>query len=119
MSKKEPITNRLDELFSKFDLIDPEPQAGSSQEDINPQEDYPVDRSVTKETLRQSTTPLVAIKDKRGQLGWDDFLNAIDRSEKIGFVYDQNEIVALDGENAGDLNSGVEVPLQIGEEVLQ
>lgn len=38
---------------------------------------------------------------RRGtELGWQDFLDGIERGERIGFIYDQNETVALDGSQA-------------------
>jgi signal transduction histidine kinase len=120
MSKREPLTNRLDELFSDADLPNPEPEEGAALVEMSPPSGISVAPLVSQDSPLPSESPLTSQKDQWDRLGWDDFLNAIDRSEKIGFVYDQNDITPLDGDDGTGLDpsSAVEVPLQIGDDIL-
>jgi signal transduction histidine kinase/HAMP domain-containing protein len=47
------------------------------------------------------------------ELGWQDFLDGIDRGERIGYIYDQNETVALDGSQAPLADEALSVPITI------
>jgi signal transduction histidine kinase/putative methionine-R-sulfoxide reductase with GAF domain len=50
--------------------------------------------------------------------GWQDYLNSIDRSEKIGFVFDQNEIAPLSEFSESPSQDFLSVPIEIaGEEI--
>ena len=67
-----------------------------------------------KETQRKRSTAPVAEPDK---VSWDDFLNAIDRDERIGFQYAGDEISTLDGKLAKG-NSSLDARLQLGDTIF-
>lgn len=111
MSKKKPYHNRLDDLFGEIDSPNPE------GDQTAPPPESKVEEPRQAEQLE---APGDDASSGRGRLGWDDFLNAIDRSEKIGFSFDQENISPLhdgDGEG-GDGGEAIEAPLQIGDEIL-
>lgn len=109
MSKKKPYHNRLDDLFTGSDAPDPDGNDTApvvDQETEKPQRDRQLDV--------QSEAPFT----RKDRLGWDDFLNAIDRSEKIGFSFDQENVSPLQDDPGDGDGEAFEAPLQIGDEIL-
>ena len=45
--------------------------------------------------------------------GWQEFLNAVDRSESIGYVYSQNEVLPLDETQGSVSENALAVPIEI------
>jgi signal transduction histidine kinase len=122
MSNKEPFQDRLDDLFSDSDLPEPDPDAnGSAAVDAKTNADVGSGEVEEQISLAEQlgSVDLSAVESIRDRVGWDDFLNAIDRSEEFGFLFDQENVSPLDG--AGELvdeGQALEVPLQIGDEIL-
>ncbi len=112
MSNHEKFPNRLDKLFSESELPDPEPTADAHLSETPPpsRDD---DISVSEAPIPQPEI------DRKSRLGWEDYLNAIDRDDRIGFSYDGDEIRPLAAQSLPDKETeSVEVPLQIGSELL-
>jgi signal transduction histidine kinase len=112
MSKNEEFHNRLDDLFSETEPPRPEPG-----EDPPP----PVGSEIPKRDPFTTALPdqprdESTFRGGHKQLGWDDFLNAIDRDERIGFAFDQENVSPLDTD--GDNGDALQVPLQLGEEIF-
>ena len=116
MSKSEPLHKRFDDLFSETDPPQTEPGEGLP---------FPEDPAESKWNLNPSETASALLKNQgesqtngQSRLGWEDFLNAIDRNEKIGFTFDQEEIRPLDLEAQVEASQSVDIPLEIGNEIL-
>jgi signal transduction histidine kinase len=117
MSKSKEYHNRIDDLFSDGEPPQPEPLEG----------DFPVqDETHSIETPPSPITtdeplPMSESNDKMGdKVGWGEYLNAINRSEHIGFSFDQENIRPLDplSDNSNPDGDILEVPLKIGEDFL-
>jgi len=121
MSNKEPFRDRLDDLFSDVDHPEPKPEneVDSSTQLIDAEDD---EKDWLKKRLGGFGLSSIAIS--RDQVGWEDYLNAIDRSERIGFEFDQEKISFVPRKSGADSEYGqvndnaIKVPLQIGEEIL-
>ncbi|HET7142432.1 MAG TPA: GAF domain-containing protein, partial [Anaerolineales bacterium] len=59
-------------------------------------------RKQMEENVRQITTA-----------GWLDFLNGIDRGEKIGYVFDQTEVKAIERESNAQSITGLSMPITV------
>jgi signal transduction histidine kinase len=122
MSNSKRFKDRLEDLFSDGGPLLSEPQdeqpfsepdstlTGKFPKQPKP---YPQELSIEKDSPSES-----------GLMGWDEYLNAIDREETLGFSFDQNTIEAMinfsdiDGENGSSDKGVLEVPLEIGEAIL-
>jgi len=116
MSKSDPLKKRMDDLFS-----------GSEQPPLDPRESttLPEDEMESKWVLKPSETssasPLEigdSSVDSHARVGWEEFLNAIDRSEQIGFSFDQENIKPISPDDLCDESESVDIPLEFGDEVL-
>jgi signal transduction histidine kinase len=56
-------------------------------------------------------------KDSQEKISWEEFLNAIDRDEKIGFVFDQEKVIPSD-EQLDEEAVTADALLKIGDEVF-
>lgn len=118
MSNKEPFHDRLEDLFS--DGEPPEPIPGS---DVDvPDLEIEVEEGETRRLNERLSSPdLSAVETDRDQVGWEDYLNAIDRSERIGFQFDQEKVSPIQAAHIDEGNGeakALEIPLQIGDEIL-
>lgn len=118
MSTKEPFHDRLDDLFSDGEPPDPEPGSEEAAPNLEVNE-----HGEDKRQLEEADPVDLSIFEiNRDQVGWEDYLNAIDRSERIGFQFDQENISPLlskpDGDGADGDSRSLEVPLQIGDDIL-
>jgi signal transduction histidine kinase len=112
MSNLEKIPNRLDEIFSESELPDPEPTPKAPLSAAS-------EKKADVEIPTQSKLSSAEANDHKSRLGWEDYLNAIDRDDKIGFSYNDGQIVPLaTAVDTDDGTEAVEVPLQIGSELL-
>jgi signal transduction histidine kinase len=116
MSKSEPLHKRFEDLFSETELPDLDPGDG---------EQIPEDLAESKWNLNPSETlsaapvdPMESPAKTQARMGWQDFLNAIDRNEKIGFTFDQEETQPLGQSEPGVGSESVDIPLEIGNEIL-
>jgi signal transduction histidine kinase len=115
MSKRKPFSNRLTELLGSLEPIQPDPdKARTVQADVPPPAwlpapDEPASENLQvledeklRENLRLLFGPLAENSDHslalRGGLGWEDFLNAIDRKDQIGFSFQDDAVEPLGGE---------------------
>jgi signal transduction histidine kinase len=115
MSKSETFKDRIDDLFSSGDLPNAEPEQDSPAA-ISPIEEQlpPAHPSIDAPEQEKSQTK------GAGRVGWEEYLNAIDRTERLGFSFDQDAIRTLDPTAGDDHPDGtrIEAPLQIGDAVL-
>ncbi|MBN1665777.1 MAG: GAF domain-containing protein [Anaerolineales bacterium] len=117
MVKKNTKKKRIDELFSDAHLPNPEPGPEAAQARPVAAADEPVAPvGQDPEAGVWSTEDL--LPSLRDRLGWEEFLNAIDRNERIGFRLVGDELQPYDdlpGDEGGD---GYQVPLQIGDQIF-
>jgi signal transduction histidine kinase len=122
MSNNEPFQDRLDDLFSAAEAPIPDPDADlSATVDAKASAGAEAGETQDQHSLAEqlSSLDLSTIESFRDRVGWDDFLNAIDRSEQFGFSFDQENVSPLDEAAGANTNGqGMEVPLQIGDEIL-
>jgi len=122
MSKNDKYKNRLDDLFSAEELPDSEPLEGqqvleqAAETDLDEKEMIPGADPPFKETSQTREVKPV---------GWDDYFNAIDRDERLGFSFEQEAYQLLkeqeNNENVSeksDPEGVIEAPLQIGDTIL-
>jgi signal transduction histidine kinase len=115
MSKSEEYKDRIDDLFSDGELPQPEPVEGQTipEKQAGPPEEIqqPISAPPSQPANVQGS----------GKIGWEDYLNAIDRTERLGFSFDQDEVKPLDpNQGNGDSPKGdvLEMPLQVGDAIL-
>lgn len=117
MSKNEAYKDRIDDLFSDGEPPQSEavegqqtPEAASTPEEHLPATPTNVESFPKKEMQTRGT----------GSVGWTEYLNAIDRTERLGFSFDREEIIPLDPKNVdgGSDDDIIEAPLQIGDAIL-
>lgn len=118
MSKSEEFKDRIDDLFSDGDPLKAEPVEGQQPPEVE---------AAPEET---STPPIPSIDlpppkgetqtRGAGGVGWEEYLNAIDRTERLGFSFDQEAILPLgpDGQDDGASKDTIAAPLQIGDAIL-
>ena len=109
MSKKEITSNRLDELFSGTEAPSSEPDEAS--------------QAVTMELLDE-VEPQSGMVDpskldgRQKRVGWDDYLNAIDRSEEVNLTFDRISGDIYPSDEVSPDEGVLATPLKIGDEVL-
>ncbi len=118
MSNSDPINERLGDLFA-------EGQAPKSKPDAEAQVAAEKTQDMDEQWLEAqlSSLDISTLKDLRQRVGWEDFLNAIDRSERMGFFFDEQGVSSLgssseEGKTEDADGQVVEVPLQISDEIL-
>ena len=117
MSKNEEFKDRIDDLFSEGDPPQSEPVEGQQPSNAEP---------TSKERLLSaspSVEPLPQIDAQTkgtGHVGWEEYLNAIDRKERLGFSFDQEAILPLllNNEKISADEDVIEAPLKIGDAIL-
>ena len=117
MVKKKTPHNRLDALFSEIEQPTPEADKNvsvSKEQKQEGEQSQPRSERAEKNALRSSFTD----SPHKQRLGWDDFLNAIDRSEKIGFSFEKEDVSPLQEADIGESGKTFKAPLQIGDEIL-
>lgn len=117
MSQKKSKKNRLDELFSDAPLPSPEPRPDEIRSDA----EEAFITSMFNSDLEQEAQTWLADnfpKSLRDRLGWEEFLNAIDRNERIGFRLVDDELQPYQDLPGDDPEGGYQVPLQIGDQVF-
>jgi len=134
MSNRKKYLNRLKEIF-----LDPKSLPSvSSEDDLLPEITeadrwfLSLDQSFLEQTPDRPKDEEISgegdVPQPRRRIGWEDFLNAIDRSERLGYVFDQEEVIplftplsssedwGLDGNQYGQEDGRIlEVPLTVGE----
>ena len=116
MPKNEDFQDRIDDLFSEAEPPRPEPAGGElppeaeSSPEPGPFTPPPFDGSIFEAGGQPAGS----------KVGWEEYLDAINRSERIGFIFDQSEIKPLPSPDAAPPPEGevLEVPLQVGDAVL-
>jgi len=128
MSKFEIDKDRIDDLFSDEGLLDSEPSNGQS---FQVETSSKVNRTViSKLPLLEYTPDSGGQSQSRaaGRVSWQEYLNAIDRDENIGYSYDQKTIQKLKSNGNGGAPKSdqvadsdlkvIETPLQIADAIL-
>ena len=121
MSKRKQYLNRLEKLISES--VPPAPDPGEAIP--------PLESGIDSQDLQQNPEPVADAQDVLGsdknQPGWEDYLNSIDRGERIGYSYDLNDISPLitpmprtpDTEITTSGTDGLlATPLAIGDELI-
>ena len=121
MSTKKPLDKRLDDLLAREAPPQPEP-------DPTAEVPSPVGKASPAPSTPptgEKTAPPKGDSSPRGStspVGWDDYLNAIDRPERIGFTFDQDKVIphseASPTDEGGQSPATVKAPLQVGGEIL-
>ncbi len=94
MSKRKKYHNRLEEIFDESELIQPDPGEGKpSVEEADVERWYPQPIVLPSAESLPGEFESLAGLDPRS--GWSEFLDAIDRSERIGFTFDLANISPL------------------------
>ncbi len=115
MSNEDSFRDRLEDLFA----YDEAPRSESNEKAKTPRSDTDGDERWIEEKL--SSLDLSSLEEIRERVGWEDFLNAIDRNERIGFSFDGGVVTAVGESTDGDADTDdklLEAPLQIGDEIL-
>ena len=148
MSKSRIYKNRLNELFSDTGPVDPDPTQGESTpaHDTEPSHENEPDtlENFTSETqtrpqdpgqimdsppsqIEASPSQAETSEGVQMQVGWEDYLDGINRTEHLGFVYDPSkagivkEMSATELLRTTDLSSQpnlLKMPLAIGGEII-
>lgn len=116
MSNNDKFNDRIDDLFAESETPNSEPVEGGDAQNLDVESGFdPQDWSEGK----LKSLDLSMFEGIGDRVGWDDFLNAIDRSEKIGFSYDGSGLSPITtGPDVDSNGNALEVPLQIGDEIL-
>lgn len=61
--------------------------------------------------MQEAREELEENASRLAEQGWRDFLNAIEHSERIGFVYDQEQVVELDESYAPLVSQALSIPI--------
>ncbi|HIE58215.1 MAG TPA: GAF domain-containing protein, partial [Anaerolineales bacterium] len=117
MPNKDNYRNRIDDLFSEAEPPQPEPAGGelSPEAELTP-EQAPFTPTPFSDAQPEGSAHL----ERSGKVGWEEYLDAINRSERIGFLFDQSEtkpLTSLD-ETPPPEGEVLEVPLQVGDAIL-
>ena len=119
MSKNEEFQNRIDDLFSEDHHPQPEPIEGEQPTQVEPtpaQEQSPPPSDEVTAVVNDFS---VSSSKRGGKVGWEDYLNAIDRTERLGFSFDQKDIAPLlTRDQNGNNGEVLEAPLQVGDAIL-
>jgi signal transduction histidine kinase len=116
MSQRNPTYKRLEALFSETKPAAPDPvrpdlpkapAGGGPAEERRGKEREAVSAAVETGV---SSLPTV---ETAPAAGWEDFLNGIDRREKIGFAYDQGKVTSLEGTTRPLPEHALRVPLKV------
>ncbi len=109
-SKKNATKKRIQELLSVEEIPETNPGKVVKPASAN-----------TASELREAVlnAARISAKNKTGQekISWEEFLNAIDRDEKIGFLFDQEKVVPLE-KQLDQEKATADALLKIGDEVF-
>ncbi len=110
MSKKNNTKKRIQELLATVEIPETRP------ENAAPQPSKEVISELREAVLNASQ---LSKKDKTDleKVSWEEFLNAIDRDERIGFSFDQNEVMPLE-EKLDSNETSTNALLRVGDEVF-
>jgi signal transduction histidine kinase len=117
MSKSEAYKDRIDDLFSVGEPPQSEPVEGETpyeSESSTIESRSPAPPAI--DSLPQSESQTRGA----GRVGWEEYFNAIDRTERLGYSYDQEAIQPLSpgGPDGGSDGGVIEAPLRIGDALL-
>ncbi len=119
MSKSKKYKDRIEDLFSDGEHLHSEPLNGKRaiNSDISPHEDIPTIPSTSIPDLLPGKESHVR---ETSNLGWGEYLNAIDRDEHLGFSFNQEtiQLISSNGQNGNSSQGILEAPLQIGDNIL-
>jgi signal transduction histidine kinase len=119
MSKKENFHNRIDDLFAEDEHPQPEPVAGEQPIQVESTPEREPSPPLVEEVALTSKDLGVASPQRSGRVGWEDYLNAIDRTERLGFTFDQEAIENLLAQEPSSRDGEIlEAPLQVGDAIL-
>lgn len=125
MPKPKSYLNRLDEIFLQPDGLHPEPAPEDSPESppeadgwLLSVETSPVEAPTPPQESQLVEATLPQVPEK---LGWEEFLDAITRSEQIGYQFEKEQethvplLDGVEGEASPQAPNILEVPLALGE----
>jgi len=110
MSKKDNTKKQIQKLLSMEEIPETRPEKQP------PQKSKKVASELREAVLHASKS---SKKDKSGleKISWGEFLNAIDRDERIGFRFDQEEVTPIE-DQLSDESLSANALLKIGDEVF-
>ncbi len=110
MSKKNNTKKRIQELLATVEIPETRPES------VTPQPSKEVISELREAVLNTSQ---LSKKDKTDleKVSWEEFLNAIDRDERIGFSFDQNKVMPLE-EKLDSNETSTNALLRVGDEVF-
>ena len=109
-NKNDQTQKRIQELLSAVEVLETEPKNVASQQSTE-------SPSELREEILNASKPSKKSKGDLEKVSWDEFLNAIDRDERIGFQYDQKEIKPLK-EKLKTEEDTTNALLKVGDEVF-
>ncbi len=110
MSKKNAKTKRIQEILSAVEIPEIRPKGTRTQ---------PSKEAISELREAVLNASHLSKKDRSDlkKVSWDEFLNAIDRDERIGFTFDQKEMTPLDEKLQKD-DGAASALLRVGDEVF-
>ena len=111
-SKKNATKKRIQELLSVEEIPETTPAVKTTK---RPAEDFTSE--LREAVLSAARASGKGRKSNQEKISWEEFLNAIDRDEKIGFRFDQEKVVPLD-EQLNDEAATADALLKVGDEVF-
>lgn len=110
MSKKNDTKKRIQEILSAVEIPETRPEGTTAQ---------PSREAISELREAVLNASELSKKDKSDleKISWEEFLNAIDRDERIGFSFDQEKVKALEGKLIAE-EEAASAPLSIGDEVF-
>ncbi|MFC1996345.1 sensor histidine kinase [Chloroflexota bacterium] len=118
MFKNEEYYNRIDDLFADQEPLETEPSAGSPADQV--------DQHLLEGILDPffQNDPVSGGNIRNGEIGWEQYLNAIDREENLGFSFDHETLQLLRSNGNGKPKNGdsdrnvIKGLLQVGDVTL-
>ena len=109
-SKNKATKKRIRELLSVEEI----PEARPAKVPRQPSSEV---SSELREAILSATKPSKKSSDDLEKISWEEFLNAIDRDERIGFRFDQKEVTPI-AEKLSEESVSADALLKIGDEVF-
>ncbi|MCD4672561.1 MAG: GAF domain-containing protein [Anaerolineaceae bacterium] len=108
---KDRLYNQLEELFSST-------KATPAVEQPQPVR-QPVPQPVSPTPERRAPEAVMeTLPERRGYVGWEDFLDGIRRKRSFGFIFDSSKIRPLDGLSQRPGKNALSLPLQTSGEMF-
>lgn len=119
MSQRNRKYKRIEALFSKSQPVAPDsplraasdtPAPGSPKEDLTGLAEEKKSQPSAQDARPESFVPPNTVSPARGR---QDFVNGIDRGQKIGFAYDQENVTSMEAAHQPPPENALRVPLMV------